>query len=138
MFLSGLYAFDMFLFNVDRHFGNYLSVDDGGTRRFYAFDFGHGMFSTWPWSGYPGPDQWTRKRGVTARQLHGWDEAAAVTTLERLGSVSSGTLEGFFREIPTDWLAQSLQDQFLEWWSSSKRSDRVTELTKGITDGSLL
>ena len=138
MFLSGLYAFDMFLFNVDRHFGNYLSIDDGGTRRFYAFDFGHGVFSTWPWSDYPAPHEWTRRRGVTARQLHGWNEAAALTTLERLGAVASGTLEGFFREMPSDWLARSLQDEFLEWWSSSKCSDRVTELRKGITDGSLL
>ena len=42
--LSSLYAFDMFIFNDDRHFGNYLSVDDNGRRRLYAFDFSRALF----------------------------------------------------------------------------------------------
>lgn len=138
MFLSGVYAFDMFTFNVDRHFGNYLSIDDAGTRRFYAFDFGRGLFFVWPWSGFPDAGQWTRKRGVTARQLHGWDETAAVTTLDRLNAIPVDAVETYMREMPADWLAQTLQDEFLEWWSGTQRQDRVLELRKGIIDGSLL
>jgi hypothetical protein len=57
---SSIYAFDLFIFNDDRHFGNYLSLDDNGVRRFYAFDFSRALFWKWPWVGIPEPDQNTR------------------------------------------------------------------------------
>lgn len=53
--LSAIYALDMFLFNDDRHFGNYITYDDSGVRRMYAFDFSRAMFWRWPWGGFPAP-----------------------------------------------------------------------------------
>ncbi len=51
--LSAIYALDLFIFNDDRHANNYLSLDDNGTRRFYAFDFSRAMFWQWPWNDFP-------------------------------------------------------------------------------------
>ncbi len=61
--LSSIYAFDMFVFNDDRHFGNYLTIDDNGTRRLYAFDFSRALLWHWPWQGYPLPGSNTRRYG---------------------------------------------------------------------------
>ncbi len=58
--LSSIYALDMFIYNDDRHLGNYLSVDDNGTRRLYAFDFSRALFWQWPWTGFPKIGQQTR------------------------------------------------------------------------------
>ena len=48
--LSKIYALDMFLHNDDRHFGNYLSIDDNGVRRLYTFDFSRAVFWQLSWS----------------------------------------------------------------------------------------
>jgi hypothetical protein len=58
--LSAIYALDMFVFNDDRHLGNYLSVDDNGTRRLYTFDFSRALFWHWPWASFPPPNCHTR------------------------------------------------------------------------------
>lgn len=69
--LSKIYAFDMFFHNDHRHLGNFLSVDDRGRRRLYAFDFSRALFWTWPWNGgYPGPLSNARRWGSVLRQLH--------------------------------------------------------------------
>ncbi len=55
--LSQIYALDLFIFNDDRHFGNYLSIDDNGNRRFYAYDFSRSVFWKWPWQNVPAPHE---------------------------------------------------------------------------------
>jgi len=65
--LSKIYALDMFLNNEDRHFGNYLSIDDNGVRRLYSFDFSRAVFWQWPWNGYPAPTTHTRTHGKLLR-----------------------------------------------------------------------
>lgn len=42
--ISNIYTFDLFMQNVDRHFGNYLSVEDSGSRRIYAMDYSRALF----------------------------------------------------------------------------------------------
>jgi hypothetical protein len=62
--LSKIYAYDMFCHNDDRHFGNYLSVDDRGRRRLYTYDFSRALFWSWPWNqAYPGAGSNTRVWG---------------------------------------------------------------------------
>jgi hypothetical protein len=136
--LSSIYAFDMFVFNDDRHFGNYLSYDDNGVRRLLAFDFSRALFWAWPWAGYPLPNQNTRTHGGVLRRFHGFDPTAALTTLERLVAVPASSLEGFVNLMPSDWLGSDLRDQFLSWWDGSDLEARGLELRKGLSDGTLL
>jgi hypothetical protein len=136
--VAAIYAFDMFVFNVDRHLRNYLSIDDNGVRRFYAFDFGRGLFWEWPWVGYPGPTTWTRRRIATLQARHGFDVPAAKATLDQLGAVSTAAIEGFIATMPADWLAPQLHGEFVQWWSSGARQDRITQLKEGIENGTLV
>ena len=136
--LSAIYAFDMFIHNENRHFGNYLSVDDNGTRRVYAFDYSRALFWQWPWQSFPHGAQHTRTRGRILRSLHGFDEKSAYGTLDRLSGLASNTIEGFINEMPTDWLPNDTRAQLLSWWSSGAKDVRLNELRAGITDGTLL
>lgn len=135
--LSSIYALDMFLYNDDRHLNNYLSIDDNGVRRLYAFDFSRALFWSWPWNGFPQGCN-TRLWGNVLRQLHGFDAAAAGATMDRLTALAPATVEGFINRMPTDWLPDDLRSQFIQWWSSTAREVRLNELRKGIADGSLL
>lgn len=136
--LSAIYAFDMVIHNDDRHFGNYLSVDDLGSRRMFAFDFSRAVFWQWPWSGFPPPTCNTRKVGAMLRGLHGFDMVSAVATLDRFAAVQSDHVEGLFNRMPHDWIEVSLRLEFTNWWGSSARQARVDELKKGLNDGSAL
>lgn len=141
--LSSIYALDMFIQNDDRHFGNYLSVDDNGTRRLYAFDYSRALFWRWPWQGFPKKGTIeegfrTRPCGTILRNLHGFDRNAASQTLDRLSGLAPATIEGFVNQMPTDWLPAEVRSQFVGWWASEARNARIEELRAGIIDGTLL
>jgi hypothetical protein len=136
--LSSIYALDMFIHNDDRHLGNYLSVDDNGTRRLYAFDFSRALFWQWPWIGFPAVGQNTRIWGAFIRSSHGFDQNSASGTLDRLSGLAPATIEGFINQMPTDWLSADIRAQFIGWWASNARNARIEELRAGIIDGTLL
>ena len=136
--LSSIYALDMFLYNEDRHLDNYLSVDDDGKRRLYAFDFSRALFWKWKWQHFPTDSQNTRSYGRLLRNIHGFDSDAAIKTLERLNGLATAIIEGFIKEMPTDWLQPNIQSEFVEWWDSAAKKRRIEELRKGIIDGTML
>ncbi|WP_158673614.1 HipA family kinase [Bosea sp. FBZP-16] len=136
--LSAIYIFDLFLFNDDRHLGNYLSYDDNGTQRLYAFDFSRCLFWSWPWSGFPPIGCNTRIWGRVLQHIHGFDGTVARTTLDRLEALSDDTIEGIFNRMPANWLDPDRRSQFQSFWSGGMRTTRVNELRRGLSDGSLL
>ena len=136
--LSKIYALDMFLNNTDRHLGNYLSVDDNGVRRLYAFDFSRALFWEWPWVGYPSADVHTRTWGSVLRRLHGFDIVAANSTISGLGALAPAAVEGFINQMPEDWISIGQRSQFMAAWTDGAFQVRLDGLRKGFTDGSLL
>lgn len=136
--LSKIYALDMFLFNDDRHLGNYLSVDDQGVRRLYTYDFSRALFWTWPWNGFPLPQCNTRKFGGVLRSLHGFDHTAAFSVLDGLNSLEPVMLQMFIKQMPSDWANAQICNQFVEMWANGTAALRVDELRKGFGDGTLL
>jgi hypothetical protein len=136
--LSKIYAYDIFFFNDDRHLENYLSIDDNGVRRLYAFDFSRALFWRWPWNGYPDTACHTRQWGTVMRRLHGFDEAAASATLDAIGSLAPASVQSFINHMPSDWMAADHQAQFVDVWTGNNCKLRVDAIRKGFQDGSLL
>jgi hypothetical protein len=136
--ISSIYALDMFVHNDDRHLGNYLSVDDSGTRRLYAFDFSRACFWKWPWSGFPAVGDNTRKWGSFLRNSHGFDQNSAFGTLDRLSGLAPNAIEGIINQMPTDWLPVAIRAEFIGWWGSNARNARIEELRARMIDGTLL
>ena len=119
--LSGIYAFDLFIGNEDRHPKNYLSLEDRNRRRFYAFDFGRGLFWKWPLEGFPSPDGNTRHFGAVLRQLHGFDIGRANRVLDCLLTVDLQFIQDVLKRMPTDWLPAVLSSDLTRWWSSNAK-----------------
>lgn len=136
--LSALYAFDMFTNNVDRHDENYLSIEDRGTRRFYAIDFGRSLF----WHGrletFPEPTQQTRITFRKIVQRHGFDLAAANAMLDRLAEIGSEKVTAALSSMPDSWLEQAARLEFTNWWENGERQRRLDALRKGLSDASLI
>jgi hypothetical protein len=132
------YAYDMFFFNDDRHLENYLSVNDNGVRRLYAFDFSRALLWQWPWNGYPAPGCNTRNWGAVMRRHHGFDEAAASGTLDAIAGLAPAMVQSFINHMPSDWMHSDQQAQFLDVWTNSSCKLRVDAIRKGFQDGTLL
>lgn len=128
----------IFLCFEDRHFGNYITYDDQGTRRTLAFDFSRAVFWRWPWHGVPEANQNTRSHGAVLRRLHGFDKAVASSILSRLQALHPDAVDSFIKEMPPDWLSAQLRAEFLAWWAGPGRAARVKEIEKGLDDGTLL
>lgn len=136
--LSKIYAYDMFFFNDDRHLENYLSVDDNGVRRLYAFDFSRALLWTWPWNGYPPAGCNTRVWGAFLRRYHGFDEIAALGTLDAIASLDPGIVQSFINHMPSDWMTAGQRTEFVNVWTNGHCNVRVDALRRGFQDGSLL
>lgn len=136
--LSAIYAFDMFLFNDDRHAGNYLTIQDGNIRRLYTFDYSRALFWNWPLNGFPGPTTNTRKIFSVLKQIHGFSLSDAEATLDRLHAISSSLIQDILNRMPKDWIGEDILPPVVEWWSSDARTDRIEQLRGGLRDGSLV
>lgn len=136
--LSSLFAFDMFINNIDRHDENYLSVDDRGTRRFYAIDFGRSLFWGGALTTFPHANHMTRRTFRNIVQRHGFDPTAANSMLDRLGEIGSVKIEAAFSSMPDSWLEKAARQEFTDWWENGGRHTRLDALRKGLADGSLI
>jgi hypothetical protein len=136
--LSNIYALDMFIHNVDRHLGNYLSVEESGVRRIYAMDYSRSLFWAWPFSGFPHQNENTLQMGRLLRSHHGFDLVAASAVLQQLGSLAPAVIEGFINRMPPAWLPGELKSEFMNWWSDGGRTARLTALRMGLENGQLL
>lgn len=136
--LSSLYAFDMFVNNVDRHDENYISIDDRGTRRFYIIDFGRSLFWNWPIASFPMASQPTRITFKKIVRRHGFDAGAAYAMLDRIANVRTSNVNAIVSAMPESWLDRATRDQFTVWWDNGGKLERIAALREGIADGSLI
>lgn len=136
--LSALFAFDMFINNVDRHDENYISVDHNGTRRFYAIDFGRSLFWRPDMDEFPLPSQPTRVTFRRIAQRHGLDKSAALAMVDRLSGLGPRLISSILSSMPVEWLDRAKRETFLDWWQSEARQQRLERLRVGLIDGTLL
>ena len=136
--LSKIYAWDLFINNMDRHLDNYLSVEDSGKRRLYEMDNSRALFFQWPFDGFPPTSQHTRTCGKILRDLHGFDLEAALIVLERLHRLAPAIIEGFISRMPPEWISPELRREFMDWWSNGGRTRRLVDLDAGLRNGGLL
>jgi hypothetical protein len=128
-YLSMVHALDLFLKNVDRHYGNFVSVRDGSSRRLYAIDFGRSLFWDWPLQGFPVGNDQTVVVGRRLRRLHRFDKNAAQSVVELIRNVPGSVVEQMITEMPDGWLPQRLADEFMTFWNGEGRQRRLDALS---------
>jgi len=140
--LSRIYAFDLFVNNIDRHLTNYIVRDQHFGTALLAFDYSR----AWMVNGVPPPVMPMAECHNTVavikalRRLFGSffvnDEAYHV--LDRLESVNSTDVCNIILSHPKEWLTEDLNNATIEWWNSDERIRRIDDIRKGVEDGSYL
>lgn len=131
-FLSRVYAMDIFVNNVDRHWGNFIFRDSFRSVIALAYDFGRAWYASNPYSFDAFGDCNTRL-AISLAVAHGkYDPAEALQTLETIENISSDRIEAIFEGMPSEWLAHLDRQTFLQWWSSEYRIQRIASLKASL------
>ncbi len=135
--LARILALDLFVANVDRNLGNYVSQTDSAGHQLFAIDhvrsfFWHDDYDMNMPSGCA-----TLQIGRALSKLHGVDKDAALQVLDSIAALPSDWPIAVFKTIPTEWLDEDARERFCEWWSGGGRMSRIAMLRRGISDGSL-
>ncbi|MEX0404061.1 HipA family kinase [Aquibium sp. LZ166] len=139
--LSRIYAFDLFVHNVDRHANNFMVVPDGNTHKVLSFDYSR----SWIVNGFPPPGlmidpliptvsvkNWLKNQFGNYISIN-----AAIEVLDRIEALDAGGVQRIIGAHPKDWLTQQEEDAINDWWGNGMVSARVAAIKTGLNDGTL-
>ncbi|MEG3147729.1 HipA family kinase [Sphingomonas sp. RT2P30] len=140
--ISRIFAFDLFVHNVDRHLNNYIVREQHFGISILSFDFSR----AWLCNGDElpplpmSPSENTIGAMRFLRQQFGEfiikDEVDAV--LDNLSLIALEQISGFINESPNEWLTLDQKSWIDNWWVSGARLDRIEGIREGIENGTYL
>lgn len=133
-FFSKVYGFDLFINNIDRHFGNYLFRSSFSYFIAMAFDFSRAWLEI-DSSGLQvtQPSCNTQFIFRTLKQFKKISLAPIQSTLDDLSKIDQNTVKGIIDEIPATWLTEEQASEVIFWWGTKEFTDRVNFLKEGVT-----
>ena len=140
--LSRIYAFDLFVNNIDRHFTNFIVRQQHFGVSLLAFDYSR----AWLVNGLPTPmlpmaD--TEKTVVVVkilRRLFGdFLQASDVNyVMDNLERITKVQIEQIIDSHPIELLTSQQRDSIFSWWNNGDKISRIDDIRKGVKDGSYL
>lgn len=136
--LCSIYAFDQFIYNIDRHVNNYLYLRSRHAQTLQAFDFSLAAFIFgWPDSNtnrLPSNSTTVKSWGIIKQLAKIPDSAkeSAERVLEKLERIQIHHIESIFSEMPESWINQPLYEALKKWWSSNDRNARIQAIKQEI------
>lgn len=138
--LCRIYAFDLFVNNIDRHRGNYMVLADGPSHKAMAIDHGR----AWLFNGFPPSDQLMPQcstTGTFAWMIQNFAglpvKQPMIDILISISKITHSDIANILSRQPSIWLDQNKNDDIVQWWESGKAVDRATHLIKGVNNGSV-
>lgn len=135
-----IYAFDQFIFNIDRNLTNYLySIGRDGHVIVQPFDFGlSSLVMGWPNRtgdsllpyGCPTTDKWIAIRKLTGH--HESCKESGLVILEKLSKIQSDSIEFICNAMPESWLNPLQKSALTSWWMSDNRLKRIEAVRKEV------
>ncbi len=140
--LSRIYAFDLFVNNIDRHTTNYIVREQHFGTALLAFDYSR----AWIVNGMPPPVMPMLSSHNTVKVIKGlrsifgdfFQKGEANYVLDRLEAISVQMVEKIIGSHPKEWLTDEQQDAIVVWWNSDARTSRINDIRKGVKDGAYL
>ncbi|OSR73982.1 hypothetical protein BV326_01438 [Pseudomonas syringae pv. actinidiae] len=130
-FFSKVYALDLFVNNVDRHFGNYIFRPSYSGKIGLAFDFSRAWFAFNPF-GFEATEHCNTFTGIHAiRQFGQYDKFEAEKCLDKILSLTTGDIDTIISNFPAAWMSEHNRQEFLGWWDSQARKERI-DFLKGM------
>ena len=134
------FAFDLFVYNCDRHVNNYKIFRQNKRNRMLSFDFDQSLFRFWPNIQLPLPPASATMRSIRGiAAIYGkinLDAANAV--LQRLEAIEGAAVVGEMKRLPRGWLDRKTATDFTVWFGGRHRRDRVAQIREGLRDGTYL
>ncbi|WP_157831679.1 HipA family kinase [Pseudomonas sp. YY-1] len=132
-FFSRVYAFDIFINNVDRHFGNYIWRESFNNNLIgLAFDFSRAWFETDPYGLHALDLQQNTARSKLAISVTGnYDRNEALSCLSDIEGIDRSEIEEILSNIPNDWMSKAKKNEYKAWWRSEIWLTRI-ETIRGV------
>ncbi|MBT0318712.1 hypothetical protein KWH83_16560 [Morganella morganii] len=134
-----IYAFDQFIHNIDRHFNNYLYMQNTlGNTIVKTFDFSLSSFVIgWPrGTGTTLPtDSTTYINWEFAKRILGDSsefKASALNILDKIEKIGSSKISDILDSMPEQWMPSHHKEYLLRWWESEERKKRLDAIRQEI------
>lgn len=140
--LSRIYAFDQFIYNVDRHCGNFIFHDQHEGYALLAPDYSRAWAcNDFPLPGLPLPycNTVRAQRGLRAFWNTDYILAGEVNTiLKRISEVQRSKIQIIIESHPENWLPETMKHAILDWWGTPDMLTRLDGIAEGIRNGTYL
>ena len=138
--ISRIFAFDLFVENIDRHTNNYIVRPQANNNwSFLAFDYSKAWLATgWPLKTPPmNPAAATTKNFKTINKYLGGilDIDEAMYVLDNILSTHSDRIEMILSSQPKSWLEDAKKNSILSFWKNGQMETRVKIIKKGLANG---
>ena len=136
--ISAIYALDVFIRNVDRHFGNYLIRQTFAGADLMAVDHSRSLLVTgWPFKTIDLPrDCNTNLCQSILRKKHPLSQVDAVAAIDRLLQLDDDWFSRNICDVPVAWWPTP-QRQIVDRWWRSQRTKRLARIRRRLINGSL-
>lgn len=138
--LWAIYAFDQFVFNIDRHLNNYLYMENTrGQVIVKTFDFSLSSFVIgWPRSTphtLPTDSSTSINWGIAKQFIGDTQELrmSALSVLDKIEKIGVDTISDILDSMPDIWMPPMHREYLLKWWGSKERNDRIEAIRLEIT-----
>jgi len=132
-FFGKVYAFDLFVNNEDRHFGNYIFRDSFNKSKIaLAFDFSRSWMETGPFE-YNCLENKSKTYMCNEyiRVHNKFDITSALDTLDLISKIPKENVEMILNSMHETWMSNKDKDLMLDWWGSDEFFKRIEKL-KGV------
>ncbi len=160
--ISAVYALDMFVYNEDRHLGNYVVKDTGDRHVLMAMDFGRSWTSlscpidrdlntvrppVLPFCYLSPPHHTPGQPSKTFEcaqfiwnqsTLGGLNGSSFFSVLNRLDSLPESSIRSILDKVPSEWCGEDRKLAMLSWWLSPDRHKRINAIKLGFQHGTLV
>ena len=144
---SAAFAFDLFVFNFDRHHNNWTFQDQNGNITARMFDFSKAWWVVEPdVVDLPAPDTMKaidrslERTCITYKSVRAWvkeDLLAAQNVLDLLRQVPFSWIEKQITGLPAGWATPQTLNSTLAWWDSPLKNARIKQIEEGLQNGLL-
>jgi len=130
LFFSRVYAFDLFINNLDRHFGNYLFRRSYSSLIGLAFDFSRAWYEVGAFDFNALKDKASKTQTCheMIKENKLYNREIAIQTFDKIVSVSKDKIILLLKTIPDNWFIKEKKEEIINWWGSEEMLSRVNKL----------
>lgn len=135
IFFGKVYAFDLFVNNIDRHFGNYIFRKSYSGYIGLAFDYSRAWYVV-DYKGLAVIEK-TCNTQVTIQHIKDYkkfNQQQCNNTLDDLGKIKQSTVKQILSKMPEKWMTKLQIEEIIKWWGSKEFNDRLQILKKEVSN----